>query len=393
MFRLTSGPAGSGAAVLALAAMPPAGSRPADEDLLAVDQHPGEVERAQVDPPPGAAGLAQRVDDPRAGRQRGHARAAHLAGDVDGDARRARHGAGSRRRRRRGGHQRRRGPDGASVPRATGRARCRRPSGAPRRRSPVTASGDEGHHQQDRTRTQPGAAAQGVGHLVTHPAREPASAAGRAGRRVSTGGRHGRRARRSRATARRRRPVAARPARAHGPAARADGAQRPRPPPVTACACLDARNAAAPTGSTSRAPVENLVVARPVDAQLRRDDRDGDHARADVGAEDGADLAEPRPRGPRGPSRAGRRAARPAGRRGRGWPGGRPRRPPRRPRPPRPRAPPAGDSALAAVRTFSNGPTRPSSTLRIGLTASADPTSAAAAPIRPPRRRYSRVST
>ena len=49
--------------------------------------------------------------------------------------------------------------------------------------------------------------------------------------------------------------------------------------------------------------------------------------------------------------------------------------------------------ARAAVRTFSSGTTRPSFTCRTGLTASAEPSTAAAAPIRPPRRRCSRVST
>ena len=49
--------------------------------------------------------------------------------------------------------------------------------------------------------------------------------------------------------------------------------------------------------------------------------------------------------------------------------------------------------ARAAVRTFSSGTTRPSLTCRIGFTARAEPSTAAAAPIRPPRRRCSRVST
>ena len=45
------------------------------------------------------------------------------------------------------------------------------------------------------------------------------------------------------------------------------------------------------------------------------------------------------------------------------------------------------------VRTFSSGTTLPSRTWSTGLTASAEPRIAAAAPIRPPRRRCSRVST
>ena len=51
------------------------------------------------------------------------------------------------------------------------------------------------------------------------------------------------------------------------------------------------------------------------------------------------------------------------------------------------------DSARAAVRTFSRVPIRPSTISSSGFTASAEPSSAAAAPMRPPRRRYSRVST
>ena len=47
----------------------------------------------------------------------------------------------------------------------------------------------------------------------------------------------------------------------------------------------------------------------------------------------------------------------------------------------------------AEVRTFSSDATLPSSICSSGFTASAPPNSAAAAPIRPPRRRYSSVST
>ena len=42
--------------------------RDADQDLLAVDDRPGEVERGQVDPAPRSAGRLERVDDPRARR-------------------------------------------------------------------------------------------------------------------------------------------------------------------------------------------------------------------------------------------------------------------------------------------------------------------------------------
>ncbi len=49
--------------------------------------------------------------------------------------------------------------------------------------------------------------------------------------------------------------------------------------------------------------------------------------------------------------------------------------------------------ARDAVRTFSSGSIRPPARCSSGFTASAEPSSARAAPIRPPRRRYSRVST
>ena len=50
-------------------------------------------------------------------------------------------------------------------------------------------------------------------------------------------------------------------------------------------------------------------------------------------------------------------------------------------------------TARAVVRTFSSGRMRPCATCNNGFTASAVPSSAAAAPIRPPRRSRSRVST
>ena len=50
-------------------------------------------------------------------------------------------------------------------------------------------------------------------------------------------------------------------------------------------------------------------------------------------------------------------------------------------------------SARLDVRTFSSGRMAPSTSVRMGLMANADPNSADADPIRPPRRRYSRVST
>ena len=49
--------------------------------------------------------------------------------------------------------------------------------------------------------------------------------------------------------------------------------------------------------------------------------------------------------------------------------------------------------ARLAVRTFSTGSMCPSLRARIGLIASAEPSKADADPIRPPRRRYSSVST
>lgn len=50
-------------------------------------------------------------------------------------------------------------------------------------------------------------------------------------------------------------------------------------------------------------------------------------------------------------------------------------------------------SAREDVRTFSSGASRPSAMSSSGFTISAEPTKVAAAPIRPPRRRCSSVST
>ena len=50
-----------------------------DDDLLAVDEHPGQVEPGEVDARPGAARRLERVDHPRAGVEDGDPRVAHLA--------------------------------------------------------------------------------------------------------------------------------------------------------------------------------------------------------------------------------------------------------------------------------------------------------------------------
>ena len=59
--------------------------RHAHQDLLAVDEDPGQVEARQVDPGPRPAGGFEGVDDAAAGVEHGDARAPHLAGHVDDD--------------------------------------------------------------------------------------------------------------------------------------------------------------------------------------------------------------------------------------------------------------------------------------------------------------------
>ena len=125
----------------------PGRRRHPDHDLLAVGQHPGQVERAEVDPAAGTAGRLQRVDDPRARRQRRRCpgrrtlpatstttlpptepsppaapagrRCPRAPGGGPGDARPRRWTAGPRRRTRRGSVRRRAARRATSV-RATG---------------------------------------------------------------------------------------------------------------------------------------------------------------------------------------------------------------------------------------------------------------------------------
>ena len=101
-----------------------------DQDLLAVDQDPGEVEAGQVDAVPGATGRLERVDHPRAGVEHGDARTTYLARDVD------RHRAASSARR-----PRRRRP-ARHADQVAGRARLppARPPRAGRRPAPTRPS-------------------------------------------------------------------------------------------------------------------------------------------------------------------------------------------------------------------------------------------------------------
>ena len=111
---------------VAAAATPGRRGQP-DQDLLAVDQHPGQVEAGQVDARPGAAGRLQRVDHPDAGVEHRDARAAYLARDVDGD--------------RAAGRRRSRGLRTAGDAARPGRPPTRPAAGAParRRRAPPTS--------------------------------------------------------------------------------------------------------------------------------------------------------------------------------------------------------------------------------------------------------------
>ena len=203
VFRLTRAPVASGAAVLAPAARNPApprpgsaggtgGRRPTHQDLLAVDQHAGQVERGQVDPAAGSPGAAQGVDDPGPGRQGGHTGAAHAARDVHGDRGpctvrplRPRPEPRPRACPRARDRDRRPGRAGHSGRARGDQRRGRAPAGHGWHRLGVTTHAqdhegrgqhrecDQGHDQQHRTGLEADAPAQRLGDLVADPAREP----------------------------------------------------------------------------------------------------------------------------------------------------------------------------------------------------------------------------
>ena len=159
VFRLTSAPARVRAPRCSRPPRsPPPGMRPADEDLLSVDQHPGQVERAQVDAasgrrPPCAA--HRRPGTPRAAwprPDRGPCPATSTVTLPPGAARCGRVAGAAAPRGRRPARRAAAGPRGGTrlgCPRAIAQhheRRCR-----------PAASGHEGHDQQHRTRPELGA--------------------------------------------------------------------------------------------------------------------------------------------------------------------------------------------------------------------------------------------
>ena len=97
VLRLTSA-AGGGPVAGTARGRDPGRRRQAHQDLLAVDQDPGQVEPGHVDARPHAARRLQGVDHARAGVEDRDPRAAHLARDVDRDRRRLPRVAGGRHR-------------------------------------------------------------------------------------------------------------------------------------------------------------------------------------------------------------------------------------------------------------------------------------------------------
>ena len=145
----------------------------ADDDLLPVDQHPGQVEGAQVDARPLPAGGLQRVDHPGTGVEHDDARAAYLPGHVDRDrvsrvrrAVRTRIGARSRRR-----------PTAAPTTVGARRRRDRcglvtaRPTRQSARHRAATIDGD--HGELGRTQARQAGHPRG-GHRQPAPSRVPA---------------------------------------------------------------------------------------------------------------------------------------------------------------------------------------------------------------------------
>ena len=359
--------------------------------------------------PADTAGRPQRFIDPGAAGQGVDTGAAHLAGNVDHHARR-------RCRRRRGRRDDRR--DGNAGGRRTGsrRRQRRRPGGvgvpvdaplvvgAADRRSPDASIGialgrpAASHHPVAATTTttaSPSAVRPRRPGSHRSRARHPAAVPARAGRVFAC-----------RAPTRPRSLSPASPS-PSAPAARrcrgADEGLHPRrhpgsfaaPRPSRSTHPGDARQpwARQVAGPLSCGRAEPAVDGRRDSVRgsaLAPDQHRADRARAEVRAEHRpqfghVQLADRRAARPA----AGRRPSRPAPRR----PGGeRRRRPARRRRRPR-SATPAVPVRASGVRTFSSATIWPSTICSSGLTDNEVASSAAAVPIRPPRRRYSSVST
>ena len=149
VLRLTSAPVSPGVAPRVPAT--PVGTGHADQDLLAVDERPGQVERGEVDAAPRPTRGVERVHDPRARREHGDAGAADLAGDVDGHV--APPGSRGRRRSDLCQWRRSRGRPPAPAPARPGRGsrprtRPRRPPRPPPRPRPGAPAELQGTHAE-----------------------------------------------------------------------------------------------------------------------------------------------------------------------------------------------------------------------------------------------------
>ena len=424
-----------------------------DHDLLTVGEHPREVEAAEIDPGPGTARRPQRVDDAGALPEHRDARTAHLAGHVDdhlgrpgaagarGTGRRGRGAAG----RRRGGRQPRVAAWTRSGARPPRDPRC----------APATSRSGRAPPPRAPPPRPPGPAPAGPARAGPR-ARGPTRRSPATPRRVPAGQPHGRRGRAGPhdrpgllVGLLGDRTLVVGPSRLVEVGHRADPGMALRPPrggrPL---AGLGARPLLAHGGelggqqlqttgdggvvlgggeielrmpgtlgtrAPGSGPVERTLWTerasrRPVDdlrAHVRpRRPALGQSSPASRGATQTATIPGPTcaprtaPSSPHQTSRPGQvrpRAARPAGRRARrparGWPGGRRTGRPGGLRPPSTMRSSIRLRARAEVRTRSRFTTRPSSIRSSGFTERAPPRMAAAAPIRPPRRRYSRVST
>ena len=323
VLRLTSGaPRRRGRRPAAAARPRPAARRDPDHDLLAVDEHPGQVEVAQVDAGPRAPGRLERVDHPRPGVEHGDARAAHLAGDVDRD----RPSPTGRRRPGRGGSSAGAGtglrPGPPALPASARTTSQRLDRASPRR----------GHHRPPRPRARewrrrPGRAARGTAPASRAGPRERA-APGRApgpapGRREEARSAGAAAARPTRVCVGRACRYGARsPTRAAEPSRQqrlGRRGRRRRPGAAWLGRRLphagDARNAQPPCeGAPRSAPVER--PSRSTRPRVRHRDVSGGATQTasmpgpDVRAEHGARPRRTRPRARRGCRRAARPAAR-----------------------------------------------------------------------------------
>ena len=352
---------------------------PLHHELLAVDEQPGQVHARGSRRRSGATRGPHRVDHPRAGREAHQAGVVHGSDDVHHHLR-----SRAGRRRGRAGGRRGRHPGSRRAHRQVAVHRGRRLGrglGPPdEQQRHEDGDGQHGRDTEHRTsRRGPADRGPRLCRRQSSRCRVPVAAAPSPAP--------------SRSRLRRRRP--ARPGRAEPGEQgrrRAVGRLRPAVPgrsrahPST-LGSADRR--AGPSGPTCGRPRQRPPAVDDRRTSARRD-HDREHPRPDVGSDDGADLADVQVRPARAPARAAGRPARSAR-------SGLARWCTARSTGPLPARPTATSSrraiALAEVRTFSSASMWPSTICSSGFIARAEPSRAAAAPIRPPRRRCSRVST